>query len=83
MIKLFFSKKIDILNIESRMQISSRLRKSKILKMYHHQIPTGIWKFREFPKCWESGKFPKYLRIWEIPIFFKSIYLRSGHAESV
>ena len=40
--------------------------KIKTLKIYHHQIPIGIWKFREFPKCWESGKFPKYLRIWKI-----------------
>ena len=60
---------------------------SKILKIYHPQIPIETWgiskiprhlgnspnsqTFEELPKCLGFGKFPKYPVIWEISKILK------------
>ena len=51
-------------------QISSHLRNFQNLKLYHPQIPKGIWGISQmpvylgnFPIVWVSGKFPKCLGI--------------------
>ena len=42
---------------------------SQILKVYHSQIPIGIWK--NFPNTWESGEFSKFHRESYGSLFFK------------
>ena len=63
---------------------------SKILKIYHPQIPIGIWEISQmpgylgnFPIGWVSGIFTKCLGIWEIsqmPRFSGSI---SSHLRNI
>ena len=54
-------------------QISRHLRNFKIFKIYHPQIPTGIWGISQ--NAWVSGKVLKWLGFWEIPQI--SRYLRN------
>ena len=60
-----FPKYPDILGIP---QIYSHSRNFQISIKYHPEIPQGIWEnFRNTSNAWESGKFPKCLRICLIP----------------